>query len=462
MIGRTLGFVIANAALATIVLGAGAASAAGEEDPLRAEAAKRFGVIEPVPAEALASPAASLGRALFWDKRLSADGKTACASCHLPEDWGADRRRFSRDAKGKDTARNSQTVLNAVLQPSLRWTGYRKSGAHQAERSLAGSMGFASAEDVVSPPDVEDPATAEDAQPGPSGSWLKGSTEEKLLQIERHLRGLDLSMAEITYRYDELLAAGRARNWNRAKYQTEKIDLSLRLAIERRPKRAKSARPFLDETLPEVLRAIGTREGSALDAALERLRSGCIQCHRAENVLYLGRDFATFHPTPPAIADAIQEYRRKLTPQVLRQADRSSGRSVFSKHCGNCHRLFGEGRDGGPDLTPLQRPDLDYLLAATIDPNAVIGNDYQAVTVLATDGRTITGLVKREDQMALELQTAEDLVTVPQAEIRLRSPSTTSFMPEGLLQTLNDEQVRDLIGYLQGDEQAPLPPEKTE
>jgi putative heme-binding domain-containing protein len=211
-----------------------------------------------------------------------------------------------------------------------------------------------------------------------------------------------------------------------------------------------------------VLRAIGTRDGPTLDAALDRLRSGCIQCHRAENVLYLGRDFATFRSTPTAIAGAIREYRRRLTPETLRQADRSRGRRVFSQHCGNCHRLFGEGGDSGPDLTGLQRSDLDYLLAATVDPSAAIGNDFQAAIVKTAKGETIAGLVKREDRMTLEIQTAGDLVTVPREEIRRRSQSTASFMPEGILQALSDEEARDLIAYLQGGEQAPLPPEKTE
>jgi len=47
------------------------------------------------------------------------------------------------------TSRNSQTVLNAMLQPALRWIGDRKSGAHQAEKSITGSMGFGSADAVV-------------------------------------------------------------------------------------------------------------------------------------------------------------------------------------------------------------------------------------------------------------------------------------------------------------------------
>jgi cytochrome c peroxidase len=116
---------------------------------LREEAEKVLGRLEAPAAAAATAPAAALGRALFWDSRLSADGRTSCASCHSPAEGGGDRRRFSPDARGRNTARNSQTVFNAMLQPSLRWTGDRKSGAHQAERSLTGSMGFERADAVV-------------------------------------------------------------------------------------------------------------------------------------------------------------------------------------------------------------------------------------------------------------------------------------------------------------------------
>lgn len=63
-------------------------------------------------------------------------------------------------------------------------------------------------------------------------SWLKGTTDEKLAQIEKHLRGLDVAMAEIGYRYGELHHAAKERNWDYAKYQTEKIDLAMRLALD--------------------------------------------------------------------------------------------------------------------------------------------------------------------------------------------------------------------------------------
>jgi cytochrome c peroxidase len=113
-------------------------SAAG----LRDEAKALFGVIEAPSAASIATPEVELGRALFWDERLSGDGKVACASCHPAVDWGADRRRFSIDARGKPTSRHSPTVFNSMGQPTLRWLGDRKDGADQAEGSLTGSMGF--------------------------------------------------------------------------------------------------------------------------------------------------------------------------------------------------------------------------------------------------------------------------------------------------------------------------------
>jgi len=128
-----------------LIDGAGAA-AAGDvkaDEQLRREALALFGRIEAT-AVSQATPEIELGRALFWDTRVSSDGKTACASCHPARDWGADRRRFSPDARGALTSRHSPTVFNSMNQPALRWLSDRKSGADQAEGSLTGSLGFSS------------------------------------------------------------------------------------------------------------------------------------------------------------------------------------------------------------------------------------------------------------------------------------------------------------------------------
>jgi cytochrome c peroxidase len=128
------------------VAGTTTANSLGDDIALREQVKAIFKSVNAADEAALHSPIAELGRALFWDERISADGKTSCASCHLVEDYGSDRRTFSPSATGKLTKRNSQTVFNAMLQPALRWTSNRKNGAEQATGSLTGSLGFASKE----------------------------------------------------------------------------------------------------------------------------------------------------------------------------------------------------------------------------------------------------------------------------------------------------------------------------
>jgi hypothetical protein len=149
----------------------------------------------------------------------------------------------------------------------------------EARRNLAATGGSALRQTG------ETSQTSLGAAPAASPEWLNGTTDERFGRVERHLRGMDQAMAEIGYRYGELLVAGRERNWDYAKYQAEKIDLSLRLALERRPKRAQSSQAFLND-LPAVVRAIQNQNGQQLDSAMERLHNSCVACHRSENVLY--------------------------------------------------------------------------------------------------------------------------------------------------------------------------------
>jgi cytochrome c peroxidase len=129
---------IAGAALFTALVASGASA----DEALRRDAA---GILSEIGAANPGSPQqVELGRALFWDARVSLDGKTACASCHPAADWGADRRRFSPDARGALTSRHSPTVFNSVAQPTMRWLADRKDAADQAEGSLTGSLGFPS------------------------------------------------------------------------------------------------------------------------------------------------------------------------------------------------------------------------------------------------------------------------------------------------------------------------------
>jgi cytochrome c peroxidase len=66
---------------------------------------------------------APLGERLFFDTRLSATGRTACASCHDPRYSFAEPRRVSLSDNGKPGRRNAPSLLDVAFRPSLMWDG---------------------------------------------------------------------------------------------------------------------------------------------------------------------------------------------------------------------------------------------------------------------------------------------------------------------------------------------------
>ncbi len=125
------------------------------------------------------------------------------------------------------------------------------------------------------------------------------------------------------------------------------------------------------------------------------------------------------------------------------------GRPVFKEHCAVCHKLYDEGESVGPDLTGSERANLDFLLTSLIDPSAMIRKEYASQTVALKDGRVLTGLVGEETGRTLTLIDSNRQKTVlPRDAIETVAPSPVSLMPEGLLDTLPESQVRDLFRYL--------------
>jgi putative membrane-bound dehydrogenase-like protein len=170
----------------------------------------------------------------------------------------------------------------------------------------------------------------------------------------------------------------------------------------------------------------------------------------------LERSWPVRRATSAEKARLVEQWKAELTPPALAAADRSRGRDVFARTCQQCHTLFGSGGTLAPDLTGSNRADLDYLLTHAIDPNAVIPVDYQVTIAWLVDGRVVSGIARAEDADSLVLASPTGSSTIAKEDIEEREQSPLSTMPEGLLDPLAPDEVRDLVAYLQGSAQVPL------
>jgi hypothetical protein len=117
-------------------------------------------------------------------------------------------------------------------------------------------------------------------------AWLRGDTETRLAVVAKQLRGLDVTMVEVGYRYGELYWAGQDQNWPYAAYQIEKIRTAVALGLERRPKRAASA-AVLESALTPLAAAVQRRDQAEFTARFAQLTATCNACHHAEAVPFM-------------------------------------------------------------------------------------------------------------------------------------------------------------------------------
>ena len=129
----------------------------------------------------------------------------------------------------------------------------------------------------------------------------------------------------------------------------------------------------------------------------------------------------------------------------------NEGRKHFQKLCMSCHVLGQDGQRLGPELTGAGKHGIHYFLENVMDPNAVIGTDFQMTTVETKAGDTIAGLILSETGSALTLRTTTEQVVVAKSDIAKRETSDRSLMPEGLLESLPDREQIELLKYLTGN-----------
>ena len=165
----------------------------------------------------------------------------------------------------------------------------------------------------------------------------------------------------------------------------------------------------------------------------------------------LRADAAKILPPPVAAGG------RPLPPIAVlarREGDPRRGQGVFFREsqlaCASCHRVRGRGQWVGPDLSTIGvKYGRQELLNSILNPSAAVGYSFRAVVAGLSDGRVVTGLPVEETPEKLVLKTAlGDRVSIAVRDIEDRKTSDVSLMPEGLAQSMNEQELVDLVAYL--------------
>jgi putative heme-binding domain-containing protein len=212
------------------------------------------------------------------------------------------------------------------------------------------------------------------------------------------------------------------------------------------------------QTLEAV--AAGTLDKAVLSpVAIRQLKS----MKDAQVDALIARVIGAVNATKADFAKNKAKYVDLLKSKPLRRADLAAGKALFQQSCGLCHQLFGEGNLVGPSLTGSNRANLDYLLENVLDPNAIIGKDYQLNVFKLKTGNTVSGLVQSETAEVFNTVMPGGVkLAVAKSEVASREILAVSLMPEGLFDALQPQQVIELVAYLQSpDGKAPLAPRVT-
>ncbi len=126
-----------------------------------------------------------------------------------------------------------------------------------------------------------------------------------------------------------------------------------------------------------------------------------------------------------------------------------AGEKAFKKVCAQCHKLYGEGAEVGPDITRNGRNDFTQLLSNVFDPSLVIGAGYRSFTLVTTGGRVLNGLLVEDSpqRVVLKVQGGKQEV-IPRSDVEEFVVSEISLMPEQLEKQLSQQEIIDLFAFI--------------
>jgi putative heme-binding domain-containing protein len=156
----------------------------------------------------------------------------------------------------------------------------------------------------------------------------------------------------------------------------------------------------------------------------------------------------------PFVKEWKMEDVAPLVATKLKDRNFDHGKAMFAAaNCYACHHFAGDGGAVGPDLTGLAgRFSPRDILESVLEPDKAISDQYAASVITTSSGKTVVGRITNYGGDGItvntNMQDPNATVTVNRNDIDSMVPSTTSMMPSGLLNTLDEDELLDLMAFL--------------
>jgi putative heme-binding domain-containing protein len=148
-----------------------------------------------------------------------------------------------------------------------------------------------------------------------------------------------------------------------------------------------------------------------------------------------------------------QEMVEETVYQPQQVLDVNAGRKAFEANCASCHKFGSVGTDHGVASLNLSasalRASKAALLEAVFFPNRKLAPEHEATAIETTDGKKINALVLKESGAAVSILASDGTASdLPKAQIKSRTKTKTSIMPDSLADTIDRNTMRNLAAFL--------------